>query len=183
MKRLSFLEKTKELLLYTDRYPEVTLFEISQLYGSSLCAFLTFILSLPLFIFGTMWISLPLCFLIMALSMLQLFDERVWLFDGLKATKLPSPFLKQVTSFVKKLLEQLKRLIPEAPFYEQYRTLFKKLSPIILIIAAFQVGFIQSPHTNLLSVLSLGTISLGSFTDDGYLSVAGYLLFLLGCVS
>ncbi len=182
MKRLSFLEKTKELKLYTDRYSDVTLFEISQLYGAPLTAFISFILSLPLFFFGTMWISLPLCFLIIALATLQLFDERLWLLDSLKQAKIPSPQLKKVTTFITKALEQLKRLIPEAPFYERYLTLFRKLSPIVLIIAAFQVGFVQSPNTNLLSVLSMSVVSLGSFTDDGYLSLGGYFLFLLGCL-
>ena len=182
MKRLSFLDKTKELTLYTDRYQTVTLFEISQLYGSSLCAFLAFILSLPLLFLGSQWVALPLCFFILVLAILLLFDERLWLLDSFKSIKIPSPTLKKITYQLTACLEKLRSWIPKAPFYEQFAAVFRWVNPILLILAAFQVGFIQSPNTNDFSVFSLTLISLGSFTDDAYLCLAGYAMFLLGLI-
>ncbi len=182
MKRLTFLEKTKELLLYSDRYEAVTLFEICQLYGSSFCAFLACILSLPLIIFSTQWVALPLCFCILALAILLLFDERLWLLDALKRQKISSPHLKKISTGVIAVLERLRKWIPEAPFYEQYAQIIRVLNPLLLIIGAFQVGFIQSPNTNTFSVLSLILISLGSFSDDGYICCAGYACFILGMI-
>jgi hypothetical protein len=182
MKRLSFLEKTKELILYTDRYETVTLFEISQLYGSSLCAFLAFLLSLPVLFIGATWVSLPLCFLILILSTLLLFDEKLWLLDSLKSIKIPSAILKKVAGAIALSVEKLRVWIPVAGFYEQFSTVCRWLNPVILILAAFQVGFIQSPNTNDFSVFSITLVALGTFTDDGYLCLAGYAMFLLGMI-
>ena len=182
MKRLSFLEKTQELTLYTDRYETVTLFEISQLYGSSLCAFLIFVLSLPLMIFSTQWVVLPISFCCIALGSLLLFDERLWLLDSLKRLKIASKTLKKITKGITAGLEQLKVWIATAAFYEQYSRFFRVVNPLLLIIVAFQLGFIQSPHTSYFSVFSLLFVSLGSFTDDGYLCLAGYTVFLFSLI-
>ncbi len=180
MKRLTFLEKTKELTLNLERYDTVTLFEISQLYGSSLAAFLIFILSLPLWIFSTQLVALPLAFCIIALASLLFFDERVWLLDSLKRKKIASSTLSKWVRVLTTCLEQLRAWIAKAPFYDQYSRIFRIVNPVLLIIAAFQVGFIQSPHTSTCTVLSLSLISLGSFSDDGYICLAGYLAFLFG---
>lgn len=180
MKRLTFLEKTNELTLNLERYEAITLFEISQLYGSSLCAFLIFILSLPLWIFSTMWVSLPIGFCIIALASLMLFDEPLWLFDTHKKLKVASSSLEGICSVITKCLEQLQVWIARAPFYEQYYAVFRVINPLLLLIGAFQVGFIQSPHTSTFTVMSLSLISLGSFSDEGYICLAGYLVFLFG---
>lgn len=182
MKRLSFLDKTKELLLYTDRYETVTLFEISQLYGSALCAFLVFCFGLPLLVFSTMWVALPLTFVCLILSTLMLFDEGLWMIDSIKAVTLASPAIKKIVGPILKALESLKARIPAASFYEQYSTIFRKANPIVMIVAAFLIGFIQSPDTSILTVFSLLLVSLGSVIDDGYLCLAGYTAFLLGLI-
>ncbi len=180
MKRRTFLEKTNELKLNLDRFEAITLFEITQLYGSSLCAFLIFLLSLPLWIFSTLWVSLPICFLIIALASLLLFDEPLWLFDTHKKLKVASSFLEGVCRVLTTCLEKLRVWIARAPFYEQYYSVFRVLNPLLLLIGAFEVGFIQSPHTSTFTVMSLSLISLGSFSDDGYICLAGYLFFLFG---
>ena len=182
MKRLSFLEKTKELYLYTDRYDTVTFFEIIQLYGSALCAFLVFLLSLPLMIFSTQIIALPLTFIIIILSTLLLFDERLWLLDSIKGVKVASPTLKKISGWVISAIEWIRSKLPEAPFYAEYETVFRKATPLLLIFAAFQVGFIQSPNTNYFSILSLILLSLGATLDDGYIIIAGFAVFLLGLI-
>jgi hypothetical protein len=182
MQPSTFLDKTKELQLSSERYETITLFELTQLYGSSLCAFLAFILSIPLFLFATMWIALPLCFLILVCGIIMLFDENLWLPDMLKAKALPSPTIKSFTGWVLQALDLQRKYIPMMPNYQQYVALIKKLSPILLIICAFQVGFIQTPHTNTFSVFALFCISLGYFTDDGYITLAGYVAFLLGLI-
>ncbi|MCE5294262.1 MAG: exopolysaccharide biosynthesis protein [Chlamydiales bacterium] len=180
MKRLSFLAKTQELLLYTDRYQTVTLFEISQLYGSSLCILLIFLLSLPLLVFSTMWVVLPISFCILILGCLAAFDERLWLLDSLKRQAVPSPILKKVTVFTINCLEKVRNVIPDTPFLEPYAGIFRIANPLILMIAGFEAGFIQSPNTSYWTVLSLIFVSLGSITDKAYIFLAGYVFFLIG---
>lgn len=182
MKKVSFLEKTEELSSYSDRYETVTVFEITQHYGSTLCAFLAFCLSLPLLVFSTQWVALPLAFFIVVLGTLLLFDQRLWVADMFKSYEIAAPTIKKVTRWLALSLERLRKYIPEAPFYEGYLALFCKLNPLVIILAAFQLGFIQSPETSNFTVFSLLFVSLGSFTDDGYLCLAGYSLFLLGLV-
>lgn len=182
MKKASFLEKTEELSAYSDRYETVTVFEITQHYGSSICAFLAFCLCLPLLVFSAQWAAVPLAFMLILLGTLLLFDQRLWLVDMFKSSHIPSSIVKTGASWVIASFERLKNLIPEAPFYAAYAALFGKINPLVLILAAFQVGFIQSPDTSNFTIFSLLFVSLGSATDDGYLCVAGYSLFLLGLI-
>lgn len=178
MKRLSFLDKTRELFLYTDRYETVTLFEITQLYGASLAMFLAFVLSLPMLVLPIQWITLPVCFLIIILSALMLFDERVWLLDALKRKAIPSPTLKKVSSFVIMCLENLQK-IPKGDFYEKYETVFRTVNPLLLILTALQVGFLQIDY---FSILSIVAISLGALLENGYICTLGYVLFFIGLI-
>ena len=180
MKRLSFIDKTNELALYTQRYPSVTLFEITKLYGASFCSFSSFILSLPLLIFSYQIIALPLSFCIIALAILSFFDQDLWLPDSLKKQQIPSPPLKRVAIFVLSCLERVKSRMPESSIYEAYFPIFRSVTPVILAFTAFQVGFIQSPDTSYFSVFSLILLSLGSILEDGWLLLAGGVCFLLG---
>ncbi len=180
MKRLTFLERTEELVVYANRYETVTVFEICQLYSASLCAFLAFLLTLPLFIFSSLWIALPLCFCILALSILLLFNERLWLTDSLKSYKIASGTVIKTAAYIMSCFEGIKKWIPEAPFYEEFSGVFRKINPLVLIFAAFQVGFIQSPDTSSFTVFSLALVSLGSVADNGYLCLVGYAAFLIG---
>lgn len=182
MKKASFLEKTKELSAYSDRYETVTVFEITQHYGSTLCAFLAFCLSVPLLVFSSQWVALPLAFVIVVLATLLLFDQRLWVADMFKSYHIPSSTIKLSTTWAAASFERLKKAIPEAPFYAIYAPVFSRLNPLVLILAAFMVGFIQSPNTNTFTVLSLLFVSLGSLADDGYLCLAGYSFFLLGLI-
>ncbi|MBS0634312.1 MAG: exopolysaccharide biosynthesis protein [Verrucomicrobia bacterium] len=175
MKRLSFLDKTKELLLYTDRYETVTLFELTQLYGSSGAAFLAFLISLPMVVLPIQLICLPACFLILSLSALMLFDERVWLFDALKRKAIPSPAIKKGASFVIRFLE----MIPKGNLFERYETIFRTINPLLLILASLQVGFL---HIDYFSILAIVAVSLASVIENGYLCVLGYLLFFIGLI-
>ena len=183
MKRLTFLAKTQELYLYTERYETVTLFEISQLYGSSLCILLILLLSLPLLVFSTLWVVLPIGFCMLILGCLAAFDERLWLLDSLKRQAIPSPILKKVTSFTIACLERFRAWIPDTPFLEPYAGVFRIANPIILMIAGFEAGFIQSPNTSYWTVFSLIFISLGSITDKAYIFLAGYVFFLIGLLA
>lgn len=179
MKRLSFLEKTKELLLYTDRYETVSLFELSQLYGSSLTAFLAFVLSLPMLVFSPLWLALPLTFGIICLSILLLFNEGLWLFDALKNIEIPSPFLRKATGYMVCALEALTARTPKLDFYDEQFSRFRMINACIIIVTAFQIGFLQAPNTSYLSILSLVVVSFAAFVDLGYIALGAYFIALL----
>lgn len=182
MKRITFLEKTKELELYTNRYDTVTLFEISQLYGPALSGVAIFLLSLPLLVFGAEWIALPISFLIMALGSFVFYDLRLWMPDRVKAVALSSSLLKIFLHKISKVIEKLQTIIPRSQFFNARETFFRKVSALTLLFAAFDLGFIQSPQTSYWTILALLLLSLDILLDVGVVSFVGYLCFLLGAI-
>src|SRR5262249_7469233 len=121
-------------------------------------------------------------FIIMALAILLIFDERLWLLDALKRQKISSKVLAPIAKYVAFFLEKIQSWIPSALFYEQYKTFFGVINSLILLVGAFQVGFVQSPHTSYFTIFSLLLVSLGALTDKGYLYSVGYLAFLIGLI-
>lgn len=180
MRRITFLEKTKELALYTERYETVTIFEMSQLYGSAFCGTLIFLLSLPFLICSTQWICLPFSFLIIALGSLLFFDLRLWMPDLVKAVALPSKDLQKGLNAISRGLEMVQAKIARSALYEAQETLFSRVSAIVMMICAFQIGFIQSPHTSYWTIFALLLLSFDVMANIGYLTFAGFVLFAIG---
>lgn len=173
MKSKGFKEKLKELSTYSEQYETITLFELNTLFGSSLTTAYMFLFSLPLLIFTTQWIALPLTFLILVASIWYFFDEPLWMVDNLKRLSFTSRYLQKCALGLEKIT------IPAFAFYDQNSGLFQKLNAILLGITAFHVGFIESPNVLWRSVFTLLFISFGATFNAGYICLAGYAFFVL----
>src|ERR1700682_5160344 len=104
--------KINELHSYTDRFAVITLFEIRQLFGSSLFALVIFVLTLPLFFFSTQWIVLPLSALIIVCGIWYFFGQKLWLPDAMKRLAIPSKAIRAITSVLLRLMEQQNNWLP-----------------------------------------------------------------------
>jgi len=180
MRRITFLEKTKELALYTERYDTVQLFEMTQLYGPQVSGALIFLLSLPFLIFSTQWVCLPFSFLIISLGSLFFFELRLWMPDFLKGVAMPSKDLQLVLNAISNGIEKVQAQIPSSSFFKDHETLFARISSLVMIVAAFQLGFIQSPHTSYWTVFTLLFLSFDVLVNVGYFTFFGYLFFAIG---
>src|SRR5438046_328887 len=118
MESKDFRDKVKELSDYCEQYDKITLFELNALFGSQLTTIYMFLLSLPLIVFSTQWIALPLSFLLLVLSIWYFFDEPLWMPDRLKRVTISANHLKRLAKQVEKIT------IPPFAFYNEHRAYF-----------------------------------------------------------
>lgn len=168
--------KLHQLADYCDRFQTITLFELTQYFGSSW--FLVFIIlsALPLLVFSTQLITVPLSTLCMVCSIWYYFDTNVWLADSWKAKSIASSTVKKCVLALQQVLDRWENcrfsLVQENP-----SSVHKTVSVALIAMSAFAVGFAAS--SSFLPVLCLILLPLGLLLQDLSPTFMGYLLFAL----
>lgn len=176
MNENDFLKKLNTLEVYTEQEKTITFFELGQLFGSSLFNVVIFMATLPLLMFSSQWIVFPLTTFIMMCAIWCFFNDNLWMPDSIKALSLSSSLIKKIVIVAKKMCQKEKWADIPARFWPKLRI----INIIVIGFAAFQIGYIESPaKTSFLAIFSLLILSYSSLTEKGWLSCAGYLLFLM----
>src|SRR5437764_1063134 len=102
MDEITFLETIKQLKIHSQQHETITLFELSQLFGSSFFNVVIFSAALPLVIFSSQWIVLPLTTFIVLCTIWFFFDDKVWVPDWAKAISFSSYKIQKTATFIEK---------------------------------------------------------------------------------
>lgn len=168
---MRFIDKVRNFELYLQSYETITFFELRSLFGSSLFAPLIFILALPLALFSTQWIAIPLTSVIIFSSIWYFYDTKLWMPDGVKACTLSKPKAR-------KLLHLLDTFAEKNPSPSWHT--FLQVNIVLIACAAFRVGFTLPPGLpSIFPVLAILTLSWASLFEQERLSWLGYILFFI----
>src|SRR5262245_53355592 len=114
---MNMQEKIKNFAIYLQSYQTITFFELRSLFGSSLFAVVIFILALPLLLFSTQWVTLPLSSVIICCAIWYFFDTNIWMPDFVKKVTLSQDTARKLSVWLERLTD--KSLSPAWNYFKQ----------------------------------------------------------------
>lgn len=174
-----FTDKLRAIAAYTDRFQQITLFELTQYFGEYLFLVVIWLSSIPFFFFSAQIVVLPLATLCLMCAIWYFFDVSLWLPDAWKAKTIPAATVKKAAVTLLKLIDKWDSAVhvQTENHFASFWVVLGPLSVVCMGFSAFAVGFAQS-HS-FLPVLSLFVLPIALLIMDFYLACIGCLFLLL----
>ena len=173
-----FFNKLEYFKNYAKDYDSITFFEITQKFGSNLFALMVLLISPLLFFYSFEWPVLILASFCMMCMTWYFFDIKVPLPDFLKAKSISSDKVITVTTKATNWIGSWQKWAGSQEgtqeVFSAFWNIFRAINVSLIALLALIIGF-MSP-TSMLPVFSLIVLTFGLLIEDGYFSLAGYVL-------